>query len=110
VALWLVPLRLAVIATVVTTAGVPVVTVKVALVLPPATVTLAGTAARVELLLASDTAMPDPGAGPLSVTVPCVALPPFTITGFSVTELTPVGVTVIVTVAMFDVTPAAIAS
>jgi hypothetical protein len=86
-----------------------VVTVNVAVVAPAATVRLAGTVAAAALLLVSVTTAPADGAGPLSVTVPCVGLPPFTMAGFSVAELTPVGVTVIVTVAMFDNTPPALA-
>ncbi len=64
-----------------------VVTVNVALVLPPATVTLAGTVAAEVLLLDSDTATPPAGAALLSVTVPWEVLPPTTLVGFSVTEL-----------------------
>jgi hypothetical protein len=46
-----------------------VVAAKVAVVLPAATVTVAGTTAAVELLL-SDTGAPPAGAGPVNVTVP----------------------------------------
>src|SRR5438034_9978667 len=63
-----------------------VLTVKVALVLPAGTVTLAGTLAA-PLLLDSVTCAPPAGAGPLSVTVPvddCV--PPVTLVGFKVSE------------------------
>src|SRR6266478_6927015 len=65
---------------------VDVFTVKVALVAPAGTVTLAGTLAA-PLLLESRTCAPPAGAGPLSVTVPvedCV--PPMTLVGFSESE------------------------
>jgi hypothetical protein len=76
-----------------------VVIVNVALVLPPGTVTLAGSLAADELSL-SDTTAPPPGAGPLKVTVPWEVLPPTTLVGFSENELNAsVGETVIVTVA-----------
>ena len=63
-----------------------VVTVKVALVAPEATVTLAGTVATAVLLLDSVTTAPPLGAAPLRVTVPCEELPPVTLVGFSVSE------------------------
>jgi len=47
-----------------------VLTVKVALLAPAATVTLAGTVAAAVLSLIRETAAPPVGAGPLSVTVP----------------------------------------
>ena len=59
-----------------------VVTWKVALEAPAATVTLAGTCAAV-LLLVSVTVTPPVGAAPLSVTVPVDELPPVTIVGFT---------------------------
>jgi hypothetical protein len=63
-----------------------VLTVNVALVVPAATVTLAGTLAA-PLLLDSMTCAPPVGAGPLSVTVPVeVCAPPVTLVGFSATE------------------------
>jgi hypothetical protein len=64
-----------------------VLTVKLALVAPAATVTLAGTRAAPVLLLESDTTAPPVGAGPLNVTVPvedCV--PPVTLVGFTASE------------------------
>ena len=63
-----------------------VLTVNVALLAPPATVTLAGTVAAVVLSLDRETAAPPLGAGPLSVTVPVDADPPVTLVGFSAIE------------------------
>jgi hypothetical protein len=79
-----------------------VVTVKVALLLPPATVTLAGTVVDDEVSL-NDTTRPPLGAGPLKVTVPCELLPPVTLVGFSEIVLNAGGFTVRVAVM---VTPA----
>ena len=61
-----------------------VVTVKVALVEPAGTVTLAGTVAAFVLPLASATDAPPEGAAPLRVTVPCEEPPPVTAVGLSV--------------------------
>jgi hypothetical protein len=78
-------------------------TVKVALVAPAATVTLAGTAAAVELL-ESVTTEPPAGAAALRVTVPVAVLPPTTLVGFTTSEDSvtgggaPAGVTVKVAV------------
>ena len=63
-----------------------VATVKVALVAPAGTVTLAGTVATVVLLLERLTTAPPAGAAPLSVTVPWEEFPPATLVGFSVSE------------------------
>ena len=62
----------------------------VALLLPPGTVTLAGTLADDELSL-NDTTTPPLGAGPLNVTVPTEAVPPVTVLGFSESELNATG-------------------
>jgi hypothetical protein len=68
----------------VTGIGVPtavVFTLNVAVVAPPATVTLAGTVAA-GLLLDSATMTPPDSAGTFSVTVPVEDLPPSTVAGF----------------------------
>jgi hypothetical protein len=70
-----------------------VLTGKVALVAPAATVTLPATVAA-ELLLDSVTGAPPPGAGPLSVTVPVELLPPVTVVGLTLSELGMGGITV----------------
>ena len=64
-----------------------VLTVKVALVAPAASVTLVGTLAAAVLVLESATCAPPAGAAPLNVTVPvedCV--PPITLVGLSVSD------------------------
>ena len=63
-----------------------VVTVKLALVAPAATVTVDGTEATDGLLLESVTATPPEGAPALSVTVPAEDWPPVTLAGFRVSE------------------------
>ncbi len=60
---------------------------KVALVAPAATVTLAGTCTAV-LLLDRLTAAPPLGAAPLKVTVPVEELPPVTVEGLKLKALT----------------------
>lgn len=75
-----------------------VVTLKVALVLPAATVTLAGTLATEGKLLERGTTVPPDGAGPESVTVPVDGEPPVTVVGFRVRELIVGAVTVSVAV------------
>ena len=71
-----------------------VLTVKVALVLPAGTVTLAGTVAAPVLLLDKLTTAPPLGAGALSVTVPVEELPPVTLVGLRLREESVGGVTV----------------
>jgi hypothetical protein len=61
------------VAAVVTAGGV---IVKVALDVPDATVTLAGTGARIGLEETSETGMPPVGAAPVKVTVPVAGAPP----------------------------------
>jgi hypothetical protein len=60
-----------------------VVTVNVRLVVPAATVTLAGTVAAAVLLLESATTLPPDGAAADSVTVPVDDVPPVTLVGLS---------------------------
>ena len=68
-----------------------VVAVKVALVAPAATVTLAGTAATAVLLLESAMTAPPAGAAPDSVTVPVEFAPPVRLGGLRVTAFSVAG-------------------
>ena len=63
-----------------------VVAVKLALLAPAATVTLAGTPATAGLLLDSATTAPPEEAAAAKVTVPVEALPPTTLVGFTDTD------------------------
>ena len=87
------PLYEAEIVAVVGKTTIDVFTVKVTLVAPGGTVTLAGTVAAV-LLLESVTGAPAAGAGPLSVTVPVEEVPPVTLARFRVNEEGIGGITV----------------
>jgi hypothetical protein len=62
-------------------------TAKVVLLAPPGMLTLAGTVAAAVLLLERVTTAPEDGAAALSVTVPWEVLPPTTLVGFNVNEL-----------------------
>jgi hypothetical protein len=63
-----------------------VVTVKLADVWPPGTLTMPGTWAADELLVASVTKMPPAGAGELKNTVPVAFVPPRTLVGLIVID------------------------
>jgi hypothetical protein len=75
-----------------------VVIVKVAVVAPAATVTLAGTCAAAVLLLVRVTTAPPDEAGPVRVTVPVDDVPPITEVGLRVIEVSVAAVTVKVAV------------
>jgi hypothetical protein len=75
-----------------------VVTVKVAVVLPAATVTVPGTVATDVRLLESATTTPPVGAAPESVTVPVDGAGPLTVVGFKLSALNVGAVTVKFTV------------
>ena len=72
--------------------------VKVAVLAPAATRTLAGTVAAAVLLLERVTVAPPVGAGPVSVTVPVDVPPPVTVVGFNVRVDNAGGFTVRITV------------
>jgi hypothetical protein len=72
--------------------------VKVAVVAPAATVTLAGTWAAAVLLLVRLTTAPPAGACPLKVTVPVEGFPPTTDVGLRVRDVRVAAVTVRVAV------------
>jgi len=90
--------------TVVDKATALVFTVKFALVAPAGTVTLDGTVATVALLLDKETSAPPLGAGPLSVTVPVDEVPPVTLVGLRLSEVSVAGGGVTVSAAV-RVTP-----
>lgn len=90
---WLIAPFVAVIVLAVFAATAVVVTVKVAVVEPAATVTLDGTVA-VALLDASVTTKPPAGAAADSVTVPVLEAPPATDVGFNVTDVSDAAVIV----------------
>jgi len=94
VADWVVPLNVTEIVTDALLATGLVLTVKVAVVAPTATVTLAGTVAAPVLLLLSPTTAPPVGAAALSVTVPVEEVPPVTDAGLTPADLTTNAVTV----------------
>ena len=90
-------------------AALPVSTLKLALLWPAGTVTLAGTMAMALSLVASVTTTPPDGAAPESITVPWDESPPLTVVGLSVSEdrLTAVAGAggLIVNVACFELLP-----
>jgi hypothetical protein len=90
----LVPPLVAEIVTVFVVVWVFVVTVKLAEVLPVATVTLLGTVATAVELLERVTTVPAEGAGPVRVTVPVEEVPPVTELGLRAMELKVPAVTV----------------
>src|SRR5438105_1128331 len=81
----LVPLKLAVMPA---CPAETVVTVKFAVVLPAATITVEGTVATATLLLVSVTTAPAVGAALLSVTVPVIFVPAVTLETFNLVETT----------------------
>jgi len=87
VALCVAVLYVALIVTAVVAVTAPLVTLNVALVLPAATGTLAGTPTTAALLLPSVTVIPPAGAAAASVTVPTEPTPATTVLGDTDTEL-----------------------
>ena len=83
-----VPFRLALMVVLRVEVTTRVVTVKVADVIPAATVTELGTVAIEVLLLERLTEIPFDGAGPFRVTVPVEGVPPLTVEGLRVSEET----------------------
>jgi len=81
----LTPPKVAVIVTLVFAVTAEVLTPKVALELPAATVTLAGTETTDVFALLSVTTAPPLGAAPVNVTVPCAVVPPTTDVGLTLT-------------------------
>jgi len=75
-----------------------VLTMKLAELAPPATVTLEGGLALLGLLLESVTTIPPNGAGPLKRTVPVEGEPATTVVGFKVRESNAGGLTASVAV------------
>jgi hypothetical protein len=88
------PLRVAEITDVVVELTALVATEVAAEVAPAGTVRLAGTAAAAVLLLVSDTTAPPAGAAAVSVTVAELVVPPCTVDGLRLTELSAAAVTV----------------
>src|SRR5207249_1259089 len=80
------PTEVAVMLACVTAVTAFVMTAKLAVVVPAATVTDAGTVAALRLLLVNATTAPPAGAAALSVTVPVLFAPPVSVAGFSVIE------------------------
>jgi hypothetical protein len=76
----------AVIVTAVLFATANVVTVKLAEVCPPGTLTMPGTVAAAALLVESVTEIPPAGAGELRTTVPVAFVPPLTLAGVIVID------------------------
>jgi hypothetical protein len=93
--------RVAVIVTVAFDDTAAVVAVKVAVVLPDVTVTLAGTVAAAVLELDKLTATPEGPAAPLMVTVPVESVPPDTVVG-DMARLVTVGTVTVSVAVLFE--------